>query len=494
MSAANIPPPKCARALLCFFVFASPALAKCQLRNANWLMTNYWISFTNGAPENLPPSPYNSATASLSDTSGNLLAYFTDGSGDGITNTGVRSADHQLFASNPLFDGYFSGTSNQTTTFIPKPGDPERAYLVAWNRIPSGETHRFGLLEVFLGNAIDPPQVVSAGYNWFMIGATAKRLVIPHANGTDYWFVTQMEGTNEYHAYMITSAGLSPAPVISTAGAVLPANFNHGKLIPTVAGTRFVSVSETLNYEDPVQYPSITEVFSFDMETGAIQHQLTLGAPVRMDGVEFSPSGRFLYVRYWLFANPVLTHELYQYDLEADDPNAAPVLMDSYLTEGLSGYSTNILSQAPDGRIYVSHYTPSMGVISAPDLPFPQCDYVHDGFLATSAPPCLPSFIKRYNDPPPVGPMVINGRITAAQAVVMPNPLCGTGELRRAGASGAVDLHWMDVQGRVLRYETRTAQGDRVMLDARGFAAGQYLLRVEPRNETPTVLRVSVAD
>ena len=482
-----------AGAALGMSVCAMLAVAQAPKRNVNWFQLQYWISFLKGPPENLAPPPYSTAVTSVSDTAGVLRAYFFVNTMSEAFESGLRTADHQVMDGNPSYDGSFTDLTH-SAIFVPKPGDVQSAYLIAWNRIPLQGTQRFGWLELDLGADSAPPQVISAGYNWFMTGAACKRMVVAHANGEDYWFVAQLVGTNEFHAYQVTNEGLSPTPVVSFAGAVAPIDHTHGKLIPTVDGTRFVSVSETLGFTEPTVAPSIAEVHSFDSGTGIVAHQLTLDPLARLDGVEFSPSGRFLYATHWLYSNPVLTRELYQYDLEAADPNLSPVLMDSYLLGGLSGYTTNILSHAPNGRIYMSNYVQSLSVINEPDLPYPQCDYEYDGFLASGPPHCLPSFIKRYNDPPPVGPMVINGRITAAQAVVMPNPLCGTGELRWAGASGAVDLHWMDVQGRVLRYETRTAQGDRVMLDARGFAAGQYLLRVEPRNETPTVLRVSVAD
>ena len=194
MSAAHTSRKICTKVLTSILLCSLPVLACGQLRNANWLSYNCWISFANGTPVNLPSVPY-PATSSLSDTAGNLLAYFTDNGGGGGT-TGVRGIDHELMPGNPTFDGYFSGMQ-QSAIFIPKPGDPERAYLIAWNRIPWVETHRFGVLEVFLGNATDPPQVVSAEYTWFMTGAACKRMVIPHGNGEDYWFVAQMEGTNE---------------------------------------------------------------------------------------------------------------------------------------------------------------------------------------------------------------------------------------------------------------------------------------------------------
>ncbi|MFN9325628.1 MAG: hypothetical protein ACK6A5_09600, partial [Flavobacteriales bacterium] len=87
--------------------FAMPLLACGQMRNANWLLSNYWISFSNGVPENLPPSPYYLPAASLSDTTGELLVYYTVNSSG--QSTGVRGADHELLQGNPPYEGVFSG-------------------------------------------------------------------------------------------------------------------------------------------------------------------------------------------------------------------------------------------------------------------------------------------------------------------------------------------------------------------------------------------------
>jgi hypothetical protein len=471
--------------------FAMPLLACGQMRNANWLLSNYWISFSNGVPENLPPSPYYLPAASLSDTTGELLVYYTVNSSG--QSTGVRGADHELLQGNPPYEGVFSGGNMQSVIFIPKPNDPERAFLIAWNRVPSLGIQRFGWLEAFLGDGVAPPQVLSTEYTWFMTGAACRRMVVPHANGEDYWFIGQMAGTNEYHAYVVSSTGLSSAPIISAAGSVVPLDFDHGKLIPTVDGTRFAAISETYGFTEPTVAPSLTEVHSFDPGSGAVQHEFALDAPVRVDGVEFSPSGRYLYVMHWLYDDPVITHELYQYDLQADDPNLAPVLMDEYEVGGLSGITTNILSHAPDGRIYVSHYVPSMGVISAPDQPYPQCAYEHDGFLASVGPQFLPAVIKRYNDPPVIGPLGTSDRpAMQATATVLPNPLQGAGELRLPGATGPVVLQWLDAQGRLVRNITTSAFGERVSLDADGLATGHYLLRVQAGEMAPVLVRVSV--
>lgn len=462
-----------------------------QLRNANWLFDSNWVSFADGFPVSIPISNSYQSLTSLSDTTGSLLVYFTLDLIQAI-GTGVRGPDHELIEGNPSFDGNFADL-NQSHIFVPKPGDPERAYLIAWNRIPIADIDRFGILEIFLGNSEAAPHVISEAYNWFMPGAACKRMVIPHANGEDYWFVAQLMGTNEFHAYLISNNGLSSTPIVSVAGTVIPAGLDHGKLIPTVDGSRFVSVSESIGYSAPIAASSITEIHSFDPGTGQVQHWLTIDAPTRVDGVEFSPSGRYLYVSYWTYVDDItITHGIFQYDLDTTDPNASPALMDSYALAGLSGFTTNVLAHAPDGRIYLSHYVPTIGVIDMPDLPFPQCGYEHDGFgtMGTYM-GGLPSFAKRYNDPAAIGPMAIIGKDPSNRALVLPHPISGPGELRWDGPN-EVRLQWIDPLGRLVHEENATLRNGRAPLDVSTLTTGHYVLRIVHEGKVANSLRVSV--
>src|SRR5690606_34182411 len=97
---------------------------------------------------------------------------------------------------------------------------------------------------------------------------------------------------------------------------------------------------------------------------------------------------------------------VYQYDLEQPDIMGTRVLLDSTLGPMGSNNAFHALERAPDGKVYVAHeWSPYIGVINQPDLPAPQCGYVHGGFLPAHPVRQLPSFPKRYQDDAPDYPM-----------------------------------------------------------------------------------------
>ncbi|MBK8500654.1 MAG: hypothetical protein IPL52_17980 [Flavobacteriales bacterium] len=69
-----------------------------------------------------------------------------------------------------------------------------------------------------MGGEGELPALLDTGYTWFMDDACEKRMVVPHANGIDYWFVGQEIGTNIFQAYPITADGIAEQPVESQSG------------------------------------------------------------------------------------------------------------------------------------------------------------------------------------------------------------------------------------------------------------------------------------
>ncbi|MBK8499948.1 MAG: hypothetical protein IPL52_14290 [Flavobacteriales bacterium] len=241
-------------ALIALAVHVFVGLLRAQDRNRNWLNYNNWLQFGPLGATNVPNLDTATVGASLSDTSGQLLVY-TAGYGAGGIPAGIRGPDHQLIANQPgqwcLLN---SMSAVQGNIFIPKPGDPDRTFLCTWYyyNLTPGFARHWGILEVDLGIASGIPAVLDTGYTWFLENASCKRMVVPHVNGEDYWFVTQPIGTDLFHAYAVTSAGIVATPVISQAGTLMPVDWFHGKMIPNSAGDRFVSVMEPMNSSIPI--------------------------------------------------------------------------------------------------------------------------------------------------------------------------------------------------------------------------------------------------
>lgn len=463
-------------ALLCV---CWPALAQAQGRNANWVGPDqYWISFTSGTAvlTQLPLNP--GACAAISDTNGILRVYarfhgFWDGE------------EHASIANNPTvtgmnpFPGWGAGLGSQEAVFVPKPGDPERAFYIArMGSVFAVENYqRMGIIELKLGvSGVEPPAVVDTGFTWFMDNAMAKRMVVPHANGMDYWFVASPIGQGLYHAYRITSAGIDTPPVISAAGPALPADWGRGQMVPSFQGDRFAAVS----LKDALDTTTVGYLYihGFDRSTGAVQEGFALPDLHIITGVEFSRSGRYLYVAEVNDSGSVSVpkrRDLYQYDLEAADVHGSRVLLNTYTSTGPYGHTAHTLAMGPDGRIYMANLLgDTLSVIRSPDLPGTLCDFVGNA-LCCGTFFTLPAPAKWYHDDP--GTALGIAQVATTGITVYPNPAHD-----RAWVTGLPDQarHYLlrDATGRVVHQAGSPQNG----IDLGTVAAGPYVLEILARH------------
>ena len=454
----------------CYFLLGAQA----QSRNANWLALGTWIAFGSGEATLDPNPPLTNAGAALSDTSGQLKVYVgTNGSQNGL-----RGPDHTLADNHPdpsLLNG--AGELHRTL-FVPKPGEPVHAFLV-YNQtyfLASVEFNRVGWLEMDLSE--DHPAVVSADFTWFANDQARKRSAVPHANGTDYWMIMQSMGINLFNAYRINGNGVDPVPVMSQTGAWPPDGWVFGKMIPNSQGDRFASVTEPANYDWSDTTSAIAEIFQFNQATGEVTFELALPGLRRVNGIEFSPNGRFLYVAEKhtpVGANQPYSRRLYQYDLESSDPVASRLLIHSHSFSTANLTVLNVLALAPDGRIYQAPDLngTALGIIRRPNELGAACDYVHEDLECQALIYSVPAPVKRYHDDTLA---VVNGvsQLEAPHALpVAPNP-----------AHDHIRLMHASVNARA--FALRDAAGRAVLvgpllqgaIDLRGLASGSYVVEV----------------
>jgi hypothetical protein len=450
-----------------------------QIRNAHWLFWRNHLDFSSGAPVMAANLDGTQAFAGISDTTGQLKAYL--GATGSYSN--CYDAMHQLIpgqADNLSVHG--TGPGRALANFIPRPGHPDEAFLAYVNR-PPGVTpaiYRIGLVAMDLGPPGQLAESMEAETYWIISDVAMWMCVVPHANGTDYWLVTQPIGGNAFHAFQITQDGADPDPVISYAGPPRLTDWKHGMAVPDREGA-IIAVSTRNSVSASAEFDSLSmDLFTFNPALGTMDHWTNLPSN-RPEGIEFSPSGRFLYV---LEDAPIPSGEgvvlrLVQYDLQSADISGSRFLLHEY-TQGPSWVNAkrHQLNGAIDGRIYRCRnaLSDTLGVIMDPNLPAPLCNYVHDGFVCADDIGSLPNPLKRYHDSPNV--------ITSAQATtsaplrIAPQPLVGSGSLTHADLNGPLQLAWHDATGRVARTMTVQADGGRALLDATGLAPGGYMLRI----------------
>jgi len=461
-----------------------------QKRNAHWLFLRNHLDFSSDVPVVAASLDETQAFASISDTTGQLKAYLGTTTG---FNHNCYDAAHQLIPGQAAnLSVYGAGLGRLLASFIPRPGHPDEAFLAYVNR-PTGvipSIYRIGLVAMDLGPPGQLAVSMEAETNWIISDVAIWICVVPHANDSDYWLVTQPIGGNAFHAFRITQDGADPDPVISYAGAPRLADWKHGMAIPSLEGST-VAVSMRNSASLSPEYDSLSmDLFTFDPALGTMNHWLNLPSN-RPEGIEFSPSGRYLYV---LEDAPILSGDglvlrLVQYDLQsADVPGSRNLLHEYTQAPTWINSKRHHLNGAIDGKIYCCRnaLSDTLGVILDPDLPAPLCNYVHDGFVCSQPVGSLPNPVKRYHDSPALV-MHAAGRLPAAAPVAAPNPMVGMAWISHPTLQGAAQAEWRDATGRLVRTETLSAMDGRAQVDASAFAPGTYALTLRSKGASATV-------
>jgi gliding motility-associated-like protein len=231
-------------------------------------------------------------------------------------------------------------SSTQSAIAIPKPGSTNRYYLFT-TALLKGLCYS----EIDMALAGGNGDVVAATKNTLLLSASEsseKLIAVRHCNGVDYWVITHRLFSNSFVVYLVNAAGVQPG-VSYNIGAVLgDANgwTGVGYLKLSSSGQR---LAHAIGPASSGQLSNV-ELLNFDDKTGVISGpviQLTgFNFPY---GVEFSPTGRFLYV------SETLGKGISQYDLGAANINASKTLV-----VGLPQRNFGALQLAPDGKIYVA--------------------------------------------------------------------------------------------------------------------------------------------
>ncbi|HNO06364.1 MAG TPA: hypothetical protein PKK49_13815, partial [Flavobacteriales bacterium] len=373
-----------------------------QLRNANWFFnsTNL-LSYASGAPVASTAGPLiGGSTAGLSDPQGNALMY--------AVGNAVLNREMNPMSGSPSLN---NATANQGYLFLPVPGDPSGSVVFHNRGINFSSTLSYGYLDMDLDNGSGG---FVGGMTVLASDATCKLTAVPHANGQDYWVLTQVYGTDAIAAYRLHAGGLDAVPVISHTGVPMTVVIdgieqaqNEGIMAASRAGDRLAMagiVSQSIEAHDLAH--SRFEILHFDNAAGIATHLASIPLPVgsTIDGIEFSPDGTKLYFTSTAAQQIPFTFTIHQYNVTAGDEQAIIASHTEVLSlEGMSNsYTPDIqLALAPDGRIWFDHWTdsPWLGVIDAPNEAGMACTPIGEYLLLpNNAGVGLPNQCKRYHD------------------------------------------------------------------------------------------------
>ncbi|HYG15771.1 MAG TPA: PKD domain-containing protein [Bacteroidia bacterium] len=356
--------------LIIFFIISS-SYSYCQQKEGNiWYFgLNAGIDFNHTPPKAITGSINTTeGCAVICNPHGNLMFYT-----DGIT---VFDKSHSVMVGGTGLLG--NSSSTQSGIIVPNPSNEHIYYIFSTSGLPSQGLY-FSVIDTTRNSGFG--EVVSKNIA-LMPDGTEKLNAIKHSNGADTWVVTHQKYNNSYYAYLVTAAGVNLTPVISSTGS--NHTFSPGYLKFSPDGDKLVSAD----------YFGVVELFDFDASTGIISNPRTIVSQNSYYGVEFSPTGKYLYLTR-AFSSP---QDLVQFDMRAG--NISAIIASKKVIATIAVLVPGALQLAPDGKIYMALYSanPYLGVINLPDEPGTACNFVQNGFALSpnSSAWGLPSFNQSY--------------------------------------------------------------------------------------------------
>ena len=274
--------------------------------------------------------PFNPGTKSLSDT-GTPLPNPVGLGGSAVANDPV-TGELLFYASGAgIYDAQGNllqalggnADANQPVAVVPVPGDDLtdgiRQYYVFANE---GGTVRRYTVSVNVQNA--PVATVAGPTGTGIVGAADALVVVPSADNSNYWVVTQIDGTGNFSVYDVAGQTATPYPGVSPQ-AITATNISFsaasGQLAVATAGQG-------------------VRLLSIDRSTGALTETNDFAVPSNeaVYDTEWSPDGTKLFV------STGATGNVYQYDV-ATGVNL-PI---NNLVPGVGNYG---LQLGPDGNVY----------------------------------------------------------------------------------------------------------------------------------------------
>ncbi len=277
----------------------------------NWYLQKYHLSFSTSPPTlssspniSLPPGNLQECTSVMSDINGNTLFYC-----DGDT---VWDRNH-----NPMPNGVgiLGGVSSTMGSIaLPYPGSTNLYYLftTAQQEFNYANGTRYNVIDMNLNNGLG--DIVQGQKNILVRNGTGEKMTATyHGNGRDIWVVVDNKYGETYYAYLITPAGVSTTPVITSGVGGVNTN-NYG----TLGGMK---LSHDGNKIAMAQYyaPYGFILADFNKWTGQITNDFNVNIPNDQNALcrsfEFSPDNSKLYVS--MFSG---TQRVLQYNLAAGSP------------------------------------------------------------------------------------------------------------------------------------------------------------------------------
>jgi gliding motility-associated-like protein len=313
------------------------------------------LDFSSGSPVVLTNGKTNTqeGVSVLSNSNGELMFYT-----DGVT---VWTNNHTVMPNGTGLYGHFSST--QSSLIAPVPGSVAKYYVFTVDYVNGGRGLNYSVVDM---EANDGLGAVTLKNILIHPAISEKMSAVVHANGSHFWLITQLLNTNHFLAYLVTEAGISPEPVITSIGNVMQSPL--GYLKPSPDGSLIVTSKFHSN---------LFEIYSFNKENGTVSDLIVINGYEDVYGIEFSPDETKLYIQLYP------SKEIFQFDITSLSQKS--IANSGIYVGSSSGNWGGALQLAPDGKIYVARQlqwnvgVQYIGVINFPNLAGTACNFVDQG-------------------------------------------------------------------------------------------------------------------
>lgn len=332
--------------IIIYIVFLFTVAANAQHDNIWYFGRWAGLDFNTGIPVPLTNSAMWALEGSsvISDENGNLLFYT-----NGLT---VWNRNHQIMQNGNGLLG--NNSTTQAAMIVPKPGQPTHYYIFTPDA--GGGINGLHYSEVDMNAAGGLGAVINK--NIALVTPVCEKVTAAyHSNGTDIWVTTHHWGSDAYYSYLVTSAGVNPAPVISNVGMIIQGASNSGRF----AG--FMAISPDGSHLAINSRNVGIELMDFNNSTGQVSNARVLKAGSIGYGLEFSPSGNLIYA--------TLENQLVQYQVNTPNPELTETFIAPMMTLGA-------IKIGPDSKLYIisAAIANSISVVNKPDSAGVGCDFV----------------------------------------------------------------------------------------------------------------------
>ncbi len=326
---------------------------KAQHQNNHWYFGHKaGLNFNSSSPTTVTSELSTlEGSAVISDPSGNLLFYT-----DGIT---VWNREHEIMTNGTGLMG--GASSTQSALIVPLPNSYSKYYIFTTQDNNTNGGLHYSIVDMNLEEGNGDIEILTK--NTLIIDKTSEKVTsVLHSNGVDIWVITHTLGSNEFLAYLLTSSGLNPTPVISSIGSFYSNNGYFGPIKATHSGLKIVAAS-TID--------TLIEQFDFNKATGEMTNELDLNSLFIEDqfvyGIEFSPNDSLLYL-----STSFVENLLYQVDIVSGQI----ITLNSNLQENAYG----ALQLGPDNKIFMARNAPGfVDIIHQPNQKGLDCQYEEAG-------------------------------------------------------------------------------------------------------------------